>query len=251
MERGAIRRTRRTFLLERPVLAGPIRLAGLLRGRSAPLLVSLLTLVAVGPWLNERLVGLAIWELLFTLVMLSGIATLSIRRAQAVFAALLALPAVACLWLRQFIPAVGLTEAGLGLLTLFLLYAAATVLLHVFNEATVTMDTLSGALCVYLLLGLAWGGLDSLLYLQAPGAFRLPGGWTPVHPSGIVVDVPIDIMVYFSFTTLTSVGYGDVLPLAGASRTAAMLEAVLGQFYLAVMVARLVGLHIVHTQRRG
>jgi len=233
MEQSAERRTRRPFLL----------------GRSVTLLVSLLTLLAVGPWLNEHLVGLAVWELLFTLVMLSGLIELSGDRRQAVFAALLALPAMACLWLRQFVPAVGLTQAGLGLLTLFLLYMAATVVVHVFTEETVTMDTLAGAFCVYLLMGLAWGSLYSLLYLQTPGTFHLPDGWAPTQRSGIVVDVPFNIMVYYSFTTLTTVGYGDVLPLAAAPRTAAMLEAVLGHFYLAVLVARLVGLHIAHTQK--
>src|SRR5204862_5474253 len=140
-------------------------------------------------------------------------------------AVLLALPTMACLWLRQFVPAVGLSQAGLGLLTLFLLYTAATLLLHVFSEETVTMDTLSGALCVYLLMGFAWGSIYSLIYLQAPGAFHLPDGWTPTHQSGIVVDVPFNIMVYYSFMTLTTVGYGDVLPQAAASRSAAILEA--------------------------
>jgi hypothetical protein len=67
---------------------------------------------------------------------------------------------MACLCLRQVVPAVGLTQAGLGLLTLFLLYTAATVLLHVFSAERVTLDTLSGAFCVYLLMGLAWGSPD-------------------------------------------------------------------------------------------
>src|SRR5437660_12351647 len=98
-----------------------------LLGGSVALLVYLLTLLAVGPWLNEHLVGLAIWELLFTLVMLSGVIDLSGDRRQAFFAAILALPAMACLSLRQFVPAVGLAQAGLAVLTLFLLYVAATV----------------------------------------------------------------------------------------------------------------------------
>jgi voltage-gated potassium channel len=225
------------------------QVARLRQWRSAPLLVSLLALLAIGPWLNERLVGLAIWELLFTLVMLSGIRRLSVNRHQARFAALLALPTMACLWLRQFVPVVGLSRAGLALLTLFLLYTGATVLYSVFGEETVTLDTLSGAFCAYLLMGLAWGSLDSLVYLQAPAAFRLPDGWTPTHTAGITVDVPLNIMVYYSFTTLTTVGYGDVLPLAESSRAAAVLEAVLGHFYLAVLVARLVGLHIADTRR--
>ncbi len=52
---------------------------------------------------------------------------------------------------------------------------------------------------------------------------------------------------YFSFMTLTTVGYGDVLPRSDAARTLAALEAVMGQIYLTVLVARLVGLHIVHS----
>lgn len=172
---------------KRPVQGVHGRLLSLLPGRSVPLLVSLLALLTVGPWLNERLVGLAVWELLFTLVTLSAIRGLSVNRGQALVAVFLALPAMACLWLRQMVPAVGLSQAGLGLLTLFLLYTAATVLLYVFSEETVTMDTLSGALCVYLLMGIAWGSIYSLMYLQAPGAFRLPDGWTPTHGSGITV----------------------------------------------------------------
>ncbi len=57
------------------------------------------------------------------------------------------------------------------------------------------------------------------------------------------------MLTYFSFMTLTTVGYGDVLAAGGASRAAVILEAVLGHFYLAVLVARLVGLHIAETRR--
>jgi hypothetical protein len=227
------------------------RLGSLLPGRSATLLLSLLALLAIGPWLNEYLVGFAIWELLFTFVMLSGIRRLSVDRGQALLALLVALPTMACLWLRQLVPAVGLSEVGLGLLALFFLYTAATVLVYLFGEETVTLDTLSGALCVYLLMGFAWGSVYSLIYLVQPGSIRLPGGWAPTHAFGIAVDVPFNLMIYFSFTTLTTVGYGDVLPLSESARTAALLEAVLGHFYLAVLVARLVGLHIADMRRPG
>jgi hypothetical protein len=57
--------------------------------------------------------------------------------------------------------------------------------------------------------------------------------------------------LYFSFTTLTTVGYGDVLPVNGYARAAVVLEAVLGHFYLAVLVARLVGLHIADIRRES
>jgi voltage-gated potassium channel len=111
------------------------------------------------------------------------------------------------------------------LLTLFLLYTTATVLIGVFGEETATMETLNAALCVYLLMGFIWGGLYGLIYLLAPGAFHLPTGWTPSREQGIATDVPMNLMMYFSFTTLTTLGYGDVLPMSGSAGAAVMLEA--------------------------
>jgi voltage-gated potassium channel len=227
------------------------RLQSLVYGRSVYLLVSLLALVAIGPWLTEHLVGRALWELLLTLVTLSSIHMLRVRRGQALISGLLALPTLASLWLRQLIPAVGLSKVALVLLTLFLLYTTVAVLLRVFAEETVTMDTLSAALCVYLLMGYIWGSLYGLIYLLAPSGFHLPTGWTPAKEQGIATDVPLNLMVYFSFTTLTTLGYGDVIPIGGSARAAVILEAVLGQFYLAVLVARLVGLHIADRRRES
>ena len=235
----------------KPVRSVYGRLQGLVQGRSVYLLVSLLVLVAIGPWLTEHLVGRGLWELLFTLVALSSIHMLGIKRGQALTSGFLAVPTLASLWLRQLIPAVGLSQVSLVLLTLFLLYTAATVLLQVFSEETVTMDTLSAALCVYLLMGYMWGSLYGLMYLLAPGAFHLPMGWAPAEEQGIARDVPLNLLTYFSFMTLTTVGYGDVLPITGSARAAVMLEAILGHFYLAVLVARLVGLHIADTRRQS
>jgi Ion channel len=223
----------------------------LVHGRSIYLLVSLLALVAIGPWLTENVVGRGVWELLFTLVTLSSIHVLRLKRGEALIAGLLALPTLASLWLRQAVPAVGLSQVAMVLLTLFLLYTTVTVLLRVFGEDPVTMDTLSAALCVYLLMGYLWGSLYGLMYLLAPGGFHLPMGWTPGKEQGIATDVPMNLMMYFSFTTLTTVGYGDVLPLSGAVRAAVILEAVLGHFYLAVLVARLIGLNIADTRRQS
>jgi hypothetical protein len=217
--------------------------------RSVPLLVSLLILLATGAWLTERFAGLAIFELLLTLVMLSSIRQLSARRRQALVGVLLAVPTITCLWLRKLVPAPGLSELALGLLILFLLYTAATILLHIFRSKHITIDTLSEALSVYLLMGIAWGYIYGLIYLQAPGAFHLPEQARPTLETGITGDVPLDILIYFSFVTLATLGYGDVSPIASSARAMVMLEAVFGQFYVAVLVARLVGLNISDSRR--
>src|SRR6267142_4455603 len=141
------------------------RLQSLVHGRSVYLLVSLLLLVAIGPWLTETLVGRGLWELLFTLVTLSTIYMLGVNRGQALISGLLALPTLASLWLRQVVAAVSVSQVALVLLTLFLLYTTVTVLLRIFAEDTVTMDTLSSALCVYLLMGYLWGSLYGLMYI--------------------------------------------------------------------------------------
>lgn len=221
-----------------------------MQGRSAYLLVSLLFLVAIGPWLTERPIGRGLWELLFTLVTLSSIHVLGVKPGQALMSGLLALPTLVSLWLRQLVPGVRLSQLALALLTVFLLYTTATILLRVFAEETVTTDTLSTALCVYLLMGYMWGSLYGLIYLLTPGGFQLPMGWAPGREQGIATDVPLNLITYFSFTTLTTLGYGDVLPTSGLARAAVILEAVLGHFYLAVLVARLVGLHIAGTRRQ-
>ena len=101
-----------------------------------------------------------------------------------------------------------------------------------------TADKIYGALCVYLLIGLTWGFMFLTLEGVQPGSFSLGQG----QPTRIDKDPAA--LVYFSFITLSTVGYGDITPLSPPARAFAFMEAIIGQIYLAVLVARLVGLHI-------
>jgi hypothetical protein len=218
--------------------------------RSIPLLLTLLVLLGTGAWLNERFPRVPVFELLFTLVLLSTTLRLSVRRRQAIFGVLLAVPTIAVLWLRQLIPDITLSQVALTLLLLFLLYSAATILLYVLWDDTVDLDTLSAAFSVFLLIGFAWSCVYGLIYLSTPDAFHIPSGVPRPYESGITSDAPMDILIYYSFVTLTTVGYGDILPTAFLARGMANLEAVVGHFYLAVLVARLVGLSIAHSIKK-
>src|SRR5206468_6429646 len=93
---------------------------------------------------------------------------------------------------------------------------------------------LYGAVTAYLLLGLTWGLAYALVERLHPGSFR-----SPVDTDGLAGPV----LMFFSFITLTSVGYGDIVPLGGHARSLAILEAITGQMYLAIFMARLVGLY--------
>jgi hypothetical protein len=213
----------------------------LLRGRSIFLLVSLLLLFLIEPVFSTGGVGVALAELLFTVVLLASIYMLSLRRSHAWIAVLIATPAMVCVWAAVFIPSFILRAAALVLLLLFLVYTVALTLWRVFTAETVTGDTIAAALNAYLMAGFAWGTLYTLLFMLSPDAFHVPE--EPPHDGLFLTPVRFQAFLYFSFVTLTTVGYGDILPMSRTARAFSNLEAILGQFYLAVLVARLVSQH--------
>jgi len=107
---------------------------------------------------------------------------------------------------------------------------------HVFSGTRVDRNMLFGAMCVYLLMGLAWAIAYTLIFEFWPASFN--GLANPDNPA------VFDDFLYFSFVTLASLGYGDISPAAPMARTLAYLEVIAGQFYIAIMVAGLVGLYM-------
>ena len=100
----------------------------------------------------------------------------------------------------------------------------------------VDLNRIAGAVCVYLLMGLLWANAYVLLALAVDGAFAglEPGGADALWPR----------LTYFSFVTLTTLGYGDVTPRIPLAGSLAYLEAVIGQLYVAILIGGLVGAHL-------
>ena len=94
------------------------------------------------------------------------------------------------------------------------------------------------ALSLWLCPTMAWANVYAVIELMAPGAFNVAGQIAPALGEWHGRE---SLFLYFSLTTLTTIGYGDVSPVAAAARSAAALEGVFGQFYVAVVVAQLVG----------
>ncbi len=113
-----------------------------------------------------------------------------------------------------------------------LLATPSIVLMHVLRQRSITADMISGALTVYFFLGLLFGGVFEIIQEVSPGAIAFPDRGPPS-------------VYYFSFVTLTTLGYGDATPLAGIARSLAVLEAFLGQVFMVVLVARLVAIHVI------
>jgi hypothetical protein len=120
-------------------------------------------------------------------------------------------------------------------------FFAVSILGYVVHSGRVTADRIYAAICAYLLIGYAWAFGYALFDEFQPGAFAAV---TEVARNDYIGRV--NQMRYFSFITLATVGYGDIVPRTAGARTMAILEAIVGQFYLVALIGRLVGLHIVH-----
>lgn len=121
---------------------------------------------------------------------------------------------------------------------------AVTVILRgVFRREAIRSDDIIGAACGYLLAAVVWANLYALVHVIAPGSFHVPDGiaWqlSDWHTRRVLFD-------YFSVVSLTGLGYGDVTPTSPPAYTLVALEVVFGLFYLAVVVAQLVGLMMIH-----
>ena len=123
----------------------------------------------------------------------------------------------------------------------FVGYAAIVILGAIFRKKLVRGDEVLGAACGYLLAAAAWASLFQVCELLAPGSFAVSTALSDMFADA---QDRVALMNYFSLATLTSVGYGDITPLHGPATAFAMLNPVFGQFYIAVVVARLVGIRL-------
>jgi len=219
------------------------------------LLLALLLLMVLDPLLACLHLGRKLFDLLFCVVLLATVFAVSQHKRPFLAALLLALPALSVTWIVYgFSPS---SSAGAAIIVvrhllsmLFLAFTAGVILYDVLQGENIDGDKICGAICVYLLIGLAWGILYSLCDRLYDDAFSM----SPALVAEAVEDEssgepPVSVYVYYSFVTLTTLGYGDVSPLPAPVRTFAWLEAVVGQLYIAVLVARLVGLHIAQSRR--
>jgi voltage-gated potassium channel len=123
----------------------------------------------------------------------------------------------------------------------FLGFAAVAILGDIFKKRLVRADDVLGAACGYFLAGIAWSNLFQVCEIAYPGSFSFS---TAI---GGQLAAPLEraaVFNYFSFATLTTTGYGDITPLRGPATAFAMLETIFGQFYVAVLVAQLVGIRL-------
>lgn len=196
------------------------------------LLVSLLLFIVLSTFYDRSLV----LALLFTAILLSAVSAASGSRNAMIGVWVLGLPFLASIWISfsTAIPIAGWATIIFGVLILG--YTTGIVLRHVLWARDVDAEVLFGAAAVYLLIGLTFAMLCILVEQAAPGSYTnltfLADGM-----------LDMDAMIYYSFVTLTTLGYGDITPTWDVPRTLAVMEAILGVFYTTILVAKLVSVY--------
>jgi hypothetical protein len=207
------------------------------------MLVFLVLALFVGaPLVATDVVGVYLFDLFFSLLLLSGVYAISGRRLLTLGVSLVALLTLVVRWIGHLQPGstMGIWDNVLSIVSLSTL--TALVLTQVFRNGPITSYRIQGAIAVYLLLGLIWTSAYELAYRVLPASLYFQagaaGGPRLVHG-----------LVYYSFVTLTTVGYGDITPTHPVTRSLAMAEALVGQLYPAILIARLVAMELASRRR--
>jgi hypothetical protein len=212
------------------------------------LLISLLAIFILSPFVVTYRHGPTILNIVGAAVLLTATYAVSERKHFLIVAVLLSAFSIIMTFWLFVAPSDSVVIISHASLVVLITFFAVTILGYVLRSGRVTSDRIYGAICVYLLFGYAWAFAYALMDEVQPGSFAAPTATAPGDFVGRVMQ-----MRYFSFVTLATVGYGDIVPRTPTARTMALLEAMLGQFYLVALIGRLVGLHIVHgnSDRRG
>jgi hypothetical protein len=216
---------------------------GNFRSSAAQFLAGLILLLFLAPFLDELKYGEAIDAALITGVLVTGVLAVGRSHRTLVLALVLMVPAVAARWGSHFwpdlMPPVFHTVTSL----IFIGFVEFQLLHFILRAPRVNSEVLCAGISGYLLLGILWMSAYKMASLMNPadathpGAFAFTAGNTAAHSLSQFE------AYYFSFITLSTVGYGDITPLTNGARTLAMMEAMTGTLYMAVLISRLVALY--------
>ena len=216
------------------------------------LLITLILLMISGPILHEVMPGTrsiltrVVFALVVVVLLLSAVLAVSGEPRTMRIAWMIALPTCLLKGLEILFDTSAIVIASHVMSGLFLLFTVGVILMYLFAAERVTFDMICASLCIYLLLSVAWAIAYSLIEILEPGSFHFALAKAGEDGALRFEGERAFLALYYSLVTLTTLGYGDIVPMSPLARTSAATEALTGQLYLAVLVARLVGLHIAH-----
>jgi hypothetical protein len=211
-------------------------------GRFAALLVTLAVMLLILSWAAETGHRGPFLSIASSVVLVGGVYAVSRRRIQIILGLAFAIAALVSGWAWELLQWRWLLVSDLALTGLFLFLIAAFVLDAVRRREQVDADTVLGGVCAYLLFVVAFMYVHGLVETLSPDSYRLAGSRLGDVAAG---SSPFVQFFYFSMVTITTLGYGDMVPTAGVARLLCGLEAIFGQLFVAIFIARLVSLYTV------
>jgi voltage-gated potassium channel len=212
---------------------------GMLRFSAVQFLIFLALFIVSAPFVEKLPNGTFLDGGILTAVLISGVLAVGRSRRILLFAIIMVAPVVIGRWAHEFRPNL---PHGVFLVPAlaFIIFLIGHLLFFILRAPRVNAEVLCAGLSAYLLIGMAWMFVYLLVAEASPESFGYTTG-----PDASHVMTSFNAY-YFSFITMTTVGYGDIVPLSDVARMLATVEAVTGTLFMAVMIARLVSLYSAH-----
>ena len=208
-------------------------------GRYTVLLFMVLLMIVGEPLIASHRLAQGLASVLMSLVLLAALYTLNLSPAYFTVGLLLMVPAFVTRWALHWYHTPELEVFAALSASAFIFVTVVGLVRELFSVKRVTLDTISAAICAYLLMGLAWAFLFAVVAMEHPGSFSRV---LLVHSEA--APMAMHNFFYYSFVCLTTTGFGDIAPTSDAARALSILESVTGQMYLAILIARLVSLQV-------
>jgi amino acid transporter len=225
--------------------------------RHSALLATIVAAMVVRPLLGDTGLGPPVFSIAMLFILLVAVYNINVdelvgdrkallreRRRRNIILFVLGIPALADRMAVFVAPSRWRYMVASILWLLFLALVTWYQLRALLRQKEVTSETISMSICVYLLLGFTWGLFYIVIYQLQPDAFNFNSAKVPSE------EQVLPVLLYFSLTTLSTIGFGDIVPLTLQVRYTAVAEGITGQFYLAILVARLVSLHMSQADSR-
>ena len=203
--------------------------------RFLALLLLILAMLIIVPLVEEFVKLRMLMDIFWSAIFVAVIYAVSQKKHHILIGVLLAVPMLGAMWSKYFVQYAALEVVGGLCGAVFFMFAIIQILIFIYSQKEVTRDLIAGAAIVYLLMALAWSSIFGVVESLEPGSFSFPE---------IESISASRSFLYYSFVTITTLGYGDVTPATNLARSLCILEAVIGQLYLVVQVAWLVGVHV-------
>lgn len=212
--------------------------------------VTMVAIITAAVLLPEQIIGGRLYDFMVAGILFVALLETARSRRRTLVALAVGVPAIAVrLYFSYVEDSAASNVTVLALSAVFLAFLIWAFLRDLLAGERDTSERVFAALTAYLCIGLLFALIYAHIYFRDPSAFRVPDGLVPTGGGSESLTVPS--FTYFSFVTLTTLGYGDFVPLSEQARSLAWLEAIIGQLYLAVMVGGLVGVFFAEATKQA